>query len=98
MLLPASLEFQELAVIQSSIGTESFKKIPFASRLPSSALITAVLLLAVMIGVTISQPHKASVVPLGSASLPVPETTKIVPADALGSPAAWSPLTGDGSN
>ena len=85
-------------MIQSPIRNEPLKKTSFASRLISSALVTAVLLFAVMIGVTFSKPHKASVVALGSAAAPVAETTKIVPADPLGSPAPWSPLTGDGSN
>ena len=83
---------------QSFIRNRSFNKTPFASRLLSSALVIAVILFVAMIGVTFSKPHKPSVVALGSAAAPVADTAKIVPADALGSPAPWSPLTGDGSN
>jgi hypothetical protein len=76
---------------------------PFASRLLSRSLIAGGLLVAALIGVTLSTQqsglaHKASVNTSRSAAVPAMETMKIVPADVSSKGASWSPLTGDGSN
>jgi redox-regulated HSP33 family molecular chaperone len=76
---------------------------PFASRLLSRALIAGGLLVAALIGATLSTQqsglaHKASVDSHRNVAVPAVEPMKIVPADVLGTGASWSPLTGDGSN
>jgi hypothetical protein len=76
---------------------------PFASRPLSRALIAGGLLIAALIGTTLSTPqsglaHKASVDLSRTEAVPAMEFMKIVPADVLGSGGSWSPLTGDGSN
>ena len=76
---------------------------PSASRLPSRMLIAGGLLVAALVGATLSTQqsglaHKASVDLSRSGPAPVVDPMKIVPADVLGSGVPWSPLTGDGSN
>ena len=76
---------------------------PFASRLLPRALIAVSLLVAALIGGTLSTQesglaHKASVDSSRSGAVPAVVPMKIVPADVLGPGASWSPLTGDGSN
>ena len=84
---------------QSHDGTTD----PSASRLPSRMLIASGLLVAALVGATLSTQqsglaHKASVDSSRSGPAPVADPLKIVPADVLGSGVPWSPLTGDGSN
>ena len=76
---------------------------PFANRLLSLALIASSLLVGALIVATFGAPQAklaqhASVDLSRSAVAPAAEPMKIVPADPLGKGAAWSPLTGDGSN
>ena len=76
---------------------------PSAGRLPSRGLIAGGLLVAALIGVTLSThqyglAHKALVDPSRSGAVPAVEPMKIVPADVLDKAVSWSPLTGDGSN
>ena len=76
---------------------------PFASQLLSRALIAGGLLVAALIGATLSSQqsglaHKASADSSRSGAVPAVEPMKIVPADVLGTGVSWSPLTGDGSN
>jgi hypothetical protein len=85
-------------MIEKPIHSRRFKRSIFASRLPSPALIAAGLLFIVLVGATLSTPHKISVAAHESTAAIVAETMKIAPADAIGSGGSWSPLTGDGSN
>jgi hypothetical protein len=76
---------------------------PFANQLLSRALIVGGLLVAALIGATLSThqsglAHKASADSPRSGAVPGVEPMKIVPADVLGPGVSWSPLTGDGSN
>ena len=81
---------------------------PPADWLLPTALIIGWVLAAVLIGVTFGAPQSGSigqaaapealVDSLRHRAAPAVETTKIVPADALGTDVSWSPLTGDGSN
>jgi hypothetical protein len=88
------------------VHNESVKKTttnPFASRLISRSLIAGGLLVAALIGVTLSThqsglAHKASVDTSRSETAAALETMKIVPEDVFKTGASWSPLTGDGSN
>jgi hypothetical protein len=78
-----------------------------AGRL-QSALIIGSVLAAALIGVAFGTPQSGSigeaVAPKASfdsprrGAVPAVEAMKIVPAGALGTDVAWSPLTGDGSN
>jgi hypothetical protein len=88
------------------VHNESFNRRttnPFASRLPLRALVAGGLLVAALIGATLSTQqsglaHKVSVDSPRNVAVPAVEPMKIVPADVLGTGAPWSPLTGDGSN
>jgi hypothetical protein len=95
--------FQELIMTEHPVHNENSNSTtnPSARRLLPRALIAGGLLVAALIGATFSTPqsglaHKAFVD--SSRNVPAVETMTIVPADVLGTGAAWSPRTGDGSN
>jgi hypothetical protein len=105
-LVPPHSSFQELIMTEHPVHNDLINKrttVPFASRLFSRALIAGGLLVAALIGATLSTQqsglaHKASADSSRSAAAPAVEPMKIVPADVLGAGVPWSPLTGDGSN
>jgi hypothetical protein len=97
--------FQELIMTEHPVHNErsNSRTTNPSSRLLPRALIAGGLLVAALIGATFFTPqsglaHKASVDSSRSAVVTAAETTKIVPADVLGTGVSWSPLTGDGSN
>jgi hypothetical protein len=98
--------FQELIMIKQSVHNEPVNKTtadPIASRPLSRPLIAGGLVVAALIGATLSAQQsglalKASVDSSRIGATPVVALMKIVPADVSGANVTWSPVTGDGSN